>query len=258
MLKHRFFISFFGTALLYVTVGLLFFYALNQTIGTEQKPQEKIINFTLSEYVPEVVPPVEPPIEIPVEEPIVEEIVEPVVEEPIIEEPEPEEPVIEEVIPEPIKPKVVPKPVVKKIVQKKIIKKVKKKVIKKKRVKKKTVKKRVAKRKTSSKKSAKKKNASKKQASPAKINAFLSRIRAKINKNKRYPRIAQRRGMQGSVKVRFTILRNGHVANIKITGKKVFHKSVKSAIKKAFPINAKKAPLSLPTTVNLTLRYQIK
>lgn len=243
MQRHRFFISFFSTLLLYVTVGLLFFYTLHQTIGTEQKPQEKIITFALSEYVPEVIPPVEPPMETPEEEPIVEEVVEPVVK---------EEPVIEEVMPEPIKPKVVPKPVVKK---KKIVKK---KVIKKKRVKKKSVKKRVTKRKSTTKKASRKKRASKREASPAKKNAFMSRIRAKINKNKAYPRIAQRRGMQGSVKVRFTILPNGHVSNIKITGKKVFHKSARKAIQKAFPINAKSAPLSLPTTVNLTLRYQIQ
>jgi len=235
---------------LYVTVGFLFFYALHQTIGTEQKPQEKIITFTLSEYVPEVIPPVETP----VEEPTVEEVVEPVIEE----EPVVEEPVIEEVVPEPIIEKVIPKPVVKKIVQKKIIKKVKKKVIKKKRVKKKSVKKRVTKRKSTTKKASRKKRASKRQASPAKKNAFMSHIRAKINKNKAYPRIAQRRGMQGSVKVRFTILRNGHVSNIKITGKKVFHKSARKAIQKSFPINAKSAPLSLPQTVNLTLRYQIQ
>lgn len=239
MQRHRFFISFFGTLLLYVTVGLLFFYTLHQTIGTEQKPQEKIITFALSEYVPEVIPPVEPPMETPEEEPIVEEVVEPVVK---------EEPVIEEVMPEPIKPK----PVVKK---KKIVKK---KVIKKKRVKKKSVKKRVTKRKSTTKKASRKKRASKTEASPAKKNAFMSRIRAKINKNKAYPRIAQRRGMQGSVKVRFTILPNGHVSNIKITGKKVFHKSARKAIQKAFPIKVKSAPLSLPTTVNLTLRYQIQ
>jgi len=253
--RHRFFISFFGTVLLYLTVGLLFFYTLHQTIGTEQKPQEKIITFTLSEYVPEVISPVEPPMKTPEEEPIaVEEVVEPVAEEPIIEEPEPEEPVIEEVIPEPIKPKVVPKPVVKKIVKKKV----KKKVIKKKRVKKKTVRKRVTKRKATTKKTSRKKHASKRQASPAKKNAFLSRIRSKINKAKTYPRIAQRRGMQGSVKVRFTILKSGNVGNIQVSGKKVFYKSARAAIKKAFPISTKNIPMSLPQTVNLTIRYQIR
>lgn len=249
MLKHRFFISLLGTILLYVSVGLLFFYLLNQTIGTEQKPQEKIINFTLSEYEPEVIP----PLEVPIEEPIKEEIVKPIVEEkPIIEE---SEPVVEEVSPEPMIEKRISKPVVKKIVKKKTVKK---KQIKKKVVKNKRIKKRVTKYKNTTKKTYRKKKASKKQASPAKKNKFLNQLRARISRNKMYPRIAQRRGMQGSVKVRFTILRNGHVSNIQITGKKVFHKSARKAIKKAFPINVKRAPLSLPTTVNLTLRYQIR
>ena len=231
---------------MYALLGPPFFYLLTQAIGTEQKTQEKVITISMSEYVPEPIP----PLEIPVEEPVVE----PVVEELIMEEPEPEEPVIEEVIPEPIKPKVVPKSVVKKIVKKKV----KKKVIKKKHVKKKSVKKRVVKRKTTTKKTSRKKRASKRQVSPAKKNAFLSRIRSKISKAKTYPRIAQRRGMQGSVKVRFTILKSGNVTDIRVSGKKVFYKSARAAIKKAFPISTKNMPMSLPQTINLTLRYQIR
>ena len=242
MLKHRFFISLLGTILLYVSVGILFFYLLNQTIGTAQKPQEKTISFSLASYEPERTPPVEEPVK---EEPVVEPVEEI---EPEKEEPAPKEAaVVEEVIPEPVIEKIIPKakPIVKKIVKKKIVKK---KHVKKKRAKKKTVKRKVR----------TKKSSSRKKASPAKKNKFLNQLRAKISRNKTYPRIAQRRGMQGSVKVRFTILRNGSVSNIRITGKKVFHSSAKSAVKKAFPVNTKNAPLSLPTTVNLTLRYQIR
>jgi len=237
VLKHRFFISLLGTILIYVSVGILFFYLLNQTIGTAQKPQETTISFSLASYEPERTPPVEEPVVEPVEEI-----------EPEKEEPAPKEAaVVEEVIPEPVIEKSIPKakPIVKKIVKKKIVKK---KRVKKKRAKKKTVKRKVR----------TKKSSSRKKASPAKKNKFLNQLRAKISRNKTYPRIAQRRGMQGSVKVRFTILRNGSVSNIRITGKKVFHSSAKSAVKKAFPVNTKNAPLSLPTTVNLTLRYQIR
>jgi len=63
--------------------------------------------------------------------------------------------------------------------------------------------------------------------------------------------------MQGVVKVKFTILKNGNVSNITMSGSKIFHRSVKKAIKSAFPIS-KKAPLPLPTTVNLTLRYRLR
>jgi protein TonB len=86
----------------------------------------------------------------------------------------------------------------------------------------------------------------------------LASLRAKINRKKSYPRIAQKRGMQGTVKIRFTILRNGHVGNITVSGPKVFHNSAKGAVKKAFPISVKNAPLRLPTTVNLSLRYKLR
>lgn len=211
---------------MYALLGLPFFYLLTQAIGTEQKPKEKTISFSLSEYGPEVIPPVE--------EPIPEEVVEP---EPI--EPEPpeevkEEPIVEEVVPEPMVKKVIKKPVKKKPVIKK------KKIVKKKVQKKRKI------------------AQARKRASPAQKNRFLNQLRGKINRNKAYPRIAQRRGMQGSVKVRFTILRNGQVGNISVNGPKVFHKSAKAAVKKAFPINVKNTPISLPKTVNVTLKYQIR
>ena len=160
-------------------------------------------------------------------------------------------------IPEPIVEKIVPKPkpVVKKVVKKKSIKK---KIIKKKRVKKKPRKKKSVKKRVTKRKATRKKPASKKKVSPAKKNAFLSRIRSKINKNKTYPRIAQRRGMQGSVKGRFTIQRSGRVGNISVSGPKVFHSSAKRAVQKSFPISTKNAPISLPETVNFTLRYQLR
>ena len=231
---------------MYALLGLPFFYLLTQAIGTEQKPEERTISFSLSQYEPEVIPPVQ--------EPIPEEIIEP---KPI--EPEPpeevkEEPIVEEVVPEPMVKKVIKNPVKKKPV-------IKKKKIVKKKVQKK-IKKRVkqASKNVSRKKVQKKrmKAQASKRASPAQKNRFLNQLRGKINRNKAYPRIAQRRGMQGSVKVLFTILRNGRVGNISVSGPKVFHKSAKSAVKKAFPINVKNAPISLPKTVNVTLRYQIR
>ena len=258
MLKHHNFVSFFSTILLYLGIGTLFFYLQHIYIGTEQKPQEKIISFSLSEYEPEIIPPIEEPIIEPIEK-----IEKPVVEEELIVE-EPEPPVIEEVIPEPIVEKIVPKPlpiVKKKIIKKPVKKKLKKKVKKKKRKKtvlKKRVKKKTSQKIASQKKPSRKKVSHKKQASPAKKNRFLAQLRGKIDRYKTYPRIAQKRGMQGTVKVKFTILANGQVGNITMSGKKVFYSSARNAVKKAFPIQAKNAPMSLPTIVNLTLRYQMR
>jgi len=210
----------------------------SQHFIVKQEEKAEIIHLELSQFVPEVI-----------EEPVIEEEIEPEPEpEPEIEEPEPvpEEPVEEEIVPEPVvKPIPELKPVIKEVKKKpKPKKKINKRIVKKK--KKRKVTKRSSRRATSSK------------VNPNKKSQFLARIRAKINRAKSYPRIAQKRGMQGTVKVRFTILKNGRVGHISVSGPKVFHNSAKSAVKKAFPINTKNAPLSLPTTVNLSLRYQLK
>lgn len=216
-------------------------YLEQQMLVAAQKSEEKTIKMALSDFVPEVLPPIEEP-EKPVveEEPLEEE--EPVIEPEIIEEPLPEkEPEIkEEVIPEPIVQKITPKPVVKEVKKKpKVKKKTKKKRVKQKRVKKSVY-------------------STRSKSSKAEKNRFLANIRAKIDKYKSYPRIAKKRRMQGSVKVKFTILRSGKVGNISVKGPKIFHTSARKAVKSAFPVNAKKSPISLPKNINLTLRYQIR
>jgi protein TonB len=248
VLKHHFFISFFSTILLYLGLGFLLFYFSKHYVGTEQKVEEKIVSFSLSEYIPEVIPPVEE-----VKEKTIEP--EPIEPEPVVEE-EKVEPAVKEVVPEPEVVKELPNPIVKKVV------KPRKKTTKKKKIKKKHSQKRVSKKKhikkRKTKKSTKQKAPSSRKFSTAKKNAFLSQIRTRINRNKTYPRIAQRRGMQGSVQVSFILKSSGNVGNISLKGPKVFHTSARNAVKRAFPINIKNVPLSLPTTIHLTLRYQIR
>jgi len=72
----------------------------------------------------------------------------------------------------------------------------------------------------------------------AKKREFLSQVRGKIIANKRYPKMALRRHIQGAVKVKFDITSNGSVSNIQfINGKTILQKSVRKAIEKSFPIN---------------------
>lgn len=233
MQNHRYKVSFLLTTLLYVSLVAGYLVVQNQHFSVEEKPQDKTIHLSLSEFIPEVILPVEQPPE--PEEEVVEE---PVIEEPVIEE-EPE-PVIEEIVPEPVvvpKPVIKPKPIVKKVKKKKIVKKKRKKV---------------------KKKRTQRKASSRKKVNPAKKSQFFAKVRGKINRAKSYPRIAQKRGMQGSVKVRFTILASGNVSNISVSGPKVFHNSAKNAVKKAFPLSTKNVPISLPQSVNFTLRYQLR
>ncbi len=199
----------------------------HQNFIADQKPQDQIVHLSLATCIPEeVVPPVEEPEEI-----------------------EKEEPVPEKIIPEPIEPKIIPKPVIEEIKKEPIEKK---KIVKKKKVKKKVKRRVVAKITKGLKRTCVSSN------STAKRNQFLAKVRKKINQYKSYPKIAKRRGMQGTVKVRFTILASGHLGHISVTGPKVFHNSARNAVKNAFPISTKNVPISLPQSVNLTLCYQFK
>jgi len=67
---------------------------------------------------------------------------------------------------------------------------------------------------------------------------FLSQVRSQIIANKRYPKMALRRHIQGTVKVRFDITANGDVSNIRyINGKSILQKGARRAIEKSFPID---------------------
>ena len=67
---------------------------------------------------------------------------------------------------------------------------------------------------------------------------FLTQIRRDIIGNKQYPRVALRRHIQGSVKVKFDITSRGTVSNIQfINGKRILQKGVRDAIEKSFPIS---------------------
>ena len=68
--------------------------------------------------------------------------------------------------------------------------------------------------------------------------AFLNQIRGKIITNKKYPKMALRRHIQGSVTVKFDIDIMGNVKNIRfLNGKTILQKSVKNAIERSFPVN---------------------
>jgi protein TonB len=238
-------------------VILFYFYLLRQNLSVSDAPKEEAVTLSLSQFVPEAPPAASSePVQ---EEQLVEEEPEP--EKEIIKEPEPEKEVIEEEPPEEIPDEKRPEeekpeePVVKDIPVpepvKKVLKPVPKKPVKK------TAKKKHRKKKKTSRKRQVKGGGSPRYSAAAK-NRFLAQIRAKINRAKSYPRVAQKRRMQGIVKVRFTILANGRAGNISLSGPKIFYSSARKAVQKAFPVDIKKAPLRLPCTVNLSLRYKLR
>jgi len=68
--------------------------------------------------------------------------------------------------------------------------------------------------------------------------AFLRTVRSQIKNNKKYPKMALRRHIEGSVGVIFDIGTNGSVSNIRFqNGKSILQKSVRKAVTRSFPIN---------------------
>jgi len=90
--------------------------------------------------------------------------------------------------------------------------------------------------------------------------AFLRDIRANIIANKTYPKLAKRRHIEGSVKVRFDITQSGEVTNIRfINGKRVFHKSIRKTLEQTFPVsipNEVRAELPI-NDVSVVLHFNI-
>jgi len=240
-------LSFAVTLAVYLSLFFLwnhYFAALSAPLS---QPDASKITLELNEFVkePEVaeIPEVEKEEVLEEPEPVAKEEV-PIEEEPPPEpivEPEPKEPITE-------KPKPVhvekPKPKVKKKIPKKIVKK------KSKKKKKPTASQR---RKTSS---ASSRGKQKVRSSSRGSSQFVARLRAKINARKSYPRIARKRGMQGSVRVKFRITSTGRLSGLSVSGSRIFINSAKQAVKSAFPISTRGA--SLPMAVSLTLNYRLK
>lgn len=87
---------------------------------------------------------------------------------------------------------------------------------------------------------------------------YYTQIKQLINKNKYYPRIAVKRGIQGVVKINFTISKNGELISCKIMdGKKVFKKSILEAIQSSFPLPPPKGVLTSNTNLSLQIDYRL-
>ncbi len=91
--------------------------------------------------------------------------------------------------------------------------------------------------------------------------AFLRSVRSKIIANKKYPKIAKRRHIEGSVKVRFDITKSGNVSNIRfISGKRIFQKSIRKTLERTFPMSIPaKVQNQLPILdISVVLHFHIR
>jgi len=89
-------------------------------------------------------------------------------------------------------------------------------------------------------------------------NKYYTKIKQTIDKNKSYPKIAVRRGIQGEVKIQFIISKNGELLSYKILdGKKIFLKSISKAIENSFPLSPPKDIFTSNLDLKLTLSYRL-
>jgi len=96
------------------------------------------------------------------------------------------------------------------------------------------------------------------QKKEARQKEYYSKISKAINRNKSYPSKAKRRNIEGKVKVRVTLSKDGKLILYKIlTGNRVFKKSIKNAIKKSFPIKPPKGMFNSNIDFSFTISYKL-
>jgi len=87
---------------------------------------------------------------------------------------------------------------------------------------------------------------------------YFAKVKEIINENKTYPKKAKRRGISGVVEVDFIVSKDGKFLKIeKLSGKKIFYKSVKKALKNSFPIQTPKNLFQKDIHLHLKLVYNI-
>jgi protein TonB len=89
---------------------------------------------------------------------------------------------------------------------------------------------------------------------PYDTSSIYSIILAQIERNKYYPIMARKRGIEGTTKVTFKIKKDGSVAVVKITkpsGAKILDDAAVDTIRKASPFPYVPNPITVPITFNL-------
>ena len=240
----RYLNSFLITSFLYLSLGIIFVYTINE-IKIEPKKEETITKISLNSISIQKV-----------QEKKVESIVE-----------QKPEPIVEKIIEKPEQKKLVEKPKnVEKIVQKqKIIEKPKQELKPKQEEKVIEETKNIIQENPVVTETIKKEIPIEQTLNKAQINSiedtYLSKVKAKIEKNKVYPKIAKKLNQSGKVLVSFDILKDGKVINIRIIQNSKFEKLDEASIELLTKIGFFEAiPNELNKTVwniQIPINYQI-
>lgn len=87
---------------------------------------------------------------------------------------------------------------------------------------------------------------------------YFAQVHELIDKNKIYPKLAQKRNIEDRVVVSFVISKDGDLVSYEIIeGKTLFRSSIIDALQKSFPLKPKDGVLTSNTTVNIEVLYTL-
>ncbi len=98
-----------------------------------------------------------------------------------------------------------------------------------------------------------------KSGSPKKREAYLSALIREIERNKFYPRPARRRNLEGDIRVGLTVLCNGSIAGLRVSGgHKLLQEAAANAVRKAAPFTRPPGEVGCPLPINYSMRFRIQ
>lgn len=88
---------------------------------------------------------------------------------------------------------------------------------------------------------------------------YLTEVMDIIEKNKYYPRSARRRGMEGVVRVSFTILSEGNIKSLKVhEGHGILRKAAEEAVKKSLPLPEPSNTVFCPLEIDFAMEFALR
>ncbi len=98
-----------------------------------------------------------------------------------------------------------------------------------------------------------------KSGSPKIRHSYLSSLIKKIERNKSYPRPARRRNLQGDIRVGVTVLCNGGISGLRVSGgHKLLQEAAANAVRKAAPFASPPGGVGCPLPVSYSMRFRIQ
>jgi len=74
-----------------------------------------------------------------------------------------------------------------------------------------------------------------------------------------YPRAARRRGIEGEIRVSFTLLDNGKMKDLQVTGdQSVLVSAAQQAMEDAVPLPLPPSSMKLPRKIDISIVYSLK